>query len=76
MGDTTDQTPCRRLRPEHLLHILISPAVVLETAGRNATEPNSYCRERALCQDQVKCWRRTASDGNTKQVLAMAEQKE
>jgi transposase len=54
----------------------MSTAVVLETAGLNATELSPYCRERALCPGQVKCWRQAATDANAKPVLTMAEQKE
>ena len=48
--------------------------VVLETAGFNATELSSYCRERGLFAEQVDHWRQTAQDANA--VLTMAEQKE
>ena len=34
--------------------------VVLETAGFNATELSSYCRERGLFAEQVDRWRQTA----------------
>ena len=34
--------------------------VVLETAGLNATELSSYCRERGLFAEQVDRWRQTA----------------
>ena len=36
--------------------------VVLETAGFNATELSSYCRERGLFLEQVDRWRQTAQD--------------
>jgi len=48
--------------------------VVLETAGFNATELSSFCRERGLFAEQVDRWRQTAQDANA--VLSMAEQKE
>ena len=48
--------------------------VVVETAGFNATELSSYCRERGLFLEQVDRWRQTAQDANA--VLTMAEQKE
>ena len=44
--------------------------VVLETAGFNATELSSYCRERGLFAEQVDRWRQTALDANA--VLTMA----
>jgi len=50
--------------------------VVLETAGFNATELSSYCRERGLFTEQVDRWRQTAQDANANAVLTMAEQKE
>ena len=50
--------------------------VVLETAGFNATELSSYCRERGLFLEQVARWRQTAQDANANAVLTMAEQKE
>ena len=34
-------------------------AVMFETAGFNATELNSYCRERGLFAEQVDRWRQT-----------------
>ena len=34
--------------------------VVLESAGFNATELSSYCRERGLFAEQVDRWRQTA----------------
>jgi len=48
--------------------------VVLETAGFNATELSSYCRERGLFAEQVDRWRQTAQDANA--VLTMAEQRD
>ena len=53
--------------------------VVLETAGFNATELSSYCRERGLHTEQVDRYLALASvpealDANA--VLTMAEQKE
>ena len=50
--------------------------VVLETAGFNATELSSYCRERGLFLEQVARWRQTAQDANANAVLTLAEQKE
>jgi len=50
--------------------------VVVETAGFNATELSSYCRERGLFLEQVDRWRQTAQDANANAVLTMAEQKE
>ena len=50
--------------------------MVLETAGFNATELSSYCRERGLFLEQVARWRQTAQDANANAVLTMAEQKE
>lgn len=49
--------------------------VVVETAGFNATELSSYCRERGLFQEQVDRWRQTAQDANANEVLTMAEKK-
>ena len=45
--------------------------VVIETAGFNATELSSYCRERGLFLEEVDRWRQTAlaegfSDGVTR----------
>ena len=48
--------------------------VVLESAGFNATELSSYCRERGLFAEQVDRWRQTAQDANA--VLTMAEQRD
>ena len=48
--------------------------VVLESAGFNATELSSYCRERGLFLEQVARWRQTAQDANA--VLTMAEQRD
>ena len=50
--------------------------VVLETAGFNATELSSYCRERGLFLEQVDRWRQTAQDANANAVLTMAEQRD
>ena len=50
--------------------------VVLETAGFNATELSSYCRERGLFTEQVDRWRQTAQDANANAVLTMAEQRD
>ena len=50
--------------------------VVVETAGFNATELSSYCRERGLFLEQVDRWRQTAQDANPNAVLTMAKQKE
>ena len=48
--------------------------VVLETAGFNATELSSYCRERGLFLEQVDRWSQTALDANA--VLTMAKQRD
>ena len=50
--------------------------VVLESAGFNATELSSYCRERGLFAEQVDRWRQTAQDANANAVLTMAEQRD
>jgi septin family protein len=50
--------------------------VVLETAGLNATELSSYCRERGLYPQQVERWRQASQDANEKPVLTLKEQKE
>jgi transposase len=50
--------------------------VVLETAGLNATELSTYCREHGLFPEQVSRWRQAAQNANVKPVLTMAEQKE
>ena len=50
--------------------------VVLETAGLNATELSSYCRERGLFPEQVERWRQAAQDANEKPVLTLKEQRE
>ena len=50
--------------------------VVLETAGFNATELSSYCREHGLFLEQVDRWRQTAQDANANAVLTMAEQRD
>ena len=50
--------------------------VVLESAGFNATELSSYCRERGLFLEQVDRWRQTAQDANANAVLTMAEQRD
>ena len=50
--------------------------VVLESAGLNATELSSYCRERGLFAEQVDRWRQTAQDANANAVLTMAEQRD
>ena len=50
--------------------------VVVETAGFNATELSSYCRERGLFLEQVDRWRQTAQDANANAVLTMAEQRD
>ncbi len=50
--------------------------VVLETAGFNATELSSYCRERGLFAELVDRWRQTALDANANAVLPMAEQRD
>jgi len=50
--------------------------VVLETAGLNATELNTYCCERGLYPEQVERWRQASQDANEKPVLTMKEQKE
>ncbi len=50
--------------------------VVLETAGFNATELSSYCRERGLFAEQVDHWGQTAQDANANAVLTMAEQRD
>ena len=47
--------------------------VVLESAGFNATELSSYCREGGLFAEQVNRWRQTAQDVNANAVLTMAE---
>ena len=51
-------------------------AVVLETAGLNATELSGYCRERGLFPEQVERWRQAPQDANEKPVLTLKEQKE
>ena len=51
-------------------------AVVLETAGLNATELSAYCRERGLNPEQVERWRQASQDANEKLVLTLKEQKE
>ncbi len=48
--------------------------VVLESAGFNATELSSYCRERGLFLEQVDRWSQTALDANA--VLTMAKQRD
>ena len=48
--------------------------VVHETAGFNATELSSYCRERGLFLEQVDRWSQTALDANA--VLTMAKQRD
>jgi hypothetical protein len=50
--------------------------VMLETAGSNATELSSYCRDRGLYPEQVERWRQAAQDVNDKQVLTLKEQRE
>ena len=50
--------------------------VVLETAGLNATELSTYCRERGLYPEQVERWRQASQDANEKPVLTLKEQKE
>ena len=50
--------------------------VVLETAGLNATELSSYCRELGLYTEQVERWRQAAQDANDKPVLTLKEQRE
>ena len=50
--------------------------VVLETAGRNATELGGYCRERGLFPEQVVRWRQAAQDANAQPLLTMADQKD
>ena len=50
--------------------------VVLESAGLNATELSSYCRERGLFAEQVDRWRQMAQDANANAVLTMAEQRD
>jgi transposase-like protein len=50
--------------------------VVLVTAGLNATELSSYCRERGLYPQQVERWRQASQDANEKPVLTLKEQKE
>jgi transposase-like protein len=50
--------------------------VVLETAGLNATELSSYCRERGLYPQQVERWRQASQDANEKPVLTLKEHKE
>jgi transposase-like protein len=49
--------------------------VVLETAGLNATELGSYCRERGLFPEQVDRWRQAAQDANAQPLLTLADQK-
>jgi transposase-like protein len=51
-------------------------AVVLESAGLNATELSAYCREQGLYPEQVERWRQAAQDANEKPVLTLKEQKE
>jgi transposase-like protein len=50
--------------------------VVLETAGLNATELSTYCRELGLYPEQVERWRQASQDANEKPVLTLKEQKE
>ena len=50
--------------------------VVLETAGFNATELSSYCRERGLFLEQVDRWRQAAEYANRLDAPSMADQKE
>jgi transposase len=50
--------------------------LVLETAGLNATELSTYCRERGLYPEQVERWRQASQDANEKPVLTLKEQKE
>ena len=50
--------------------------VVLETAGLNATELSTYCRERGLYPEQVERWRQASQDANEKPVLTLTEQKD
>ena len=50
--------------------------VVLETAGINATELSSYCRERGLFLEQVDRWSQTALDAKANAVLTMAKQRD
>ena len=50
--------------------------VMLETAGLNATELSSHCRDRGLYPEQVERWRQAAQDVNDKQVLSLREQRE
>ena len=50
--------------------------VVVETAGFNATELSSYCREHGLFLEQVDRWRQTAQDAHANAVLTMAEQRD
>jgi transposase len=50
--------------------------VVLETAGLNATELSTYCRERGLFPEQVERWRQASQDANDKPLLTLKEEKE
>jgi len=50
--------------------------VVPETAGFNATELSSYCRELGLFAEPADRWRQTAPDANANAVLTMAEQRD
>ena len=50
--------------------------LVRESAGLNATELSSFCRERGLFAEQVDRWRQTGQDANANAVLAMAEQRD
>jgi transposase len=45
--------------------------VVLETAGLNATELSTYCRERGLYPEQVERWRQAAQGANEKPLLTL-----
>ncbi len=50
--------------------------VVLETAGLNATELRTYCRERGLYSEQVERWRQESQDANENPLLILKEQKD
>ena len=50
--------------------------MVLETAGLNATELSTCCRQKDLYPEQVDRWRQASQDANEKPVLTMKEQKE
>ncbi len=50
--------------------------VVLKTAGLNATELSTYCRESGLYPEQVERWQQASQDANEKPVLTLKEQKE